>query len=134
MSHTFRRRAYDAGMALDAELFSTQVWHCESRIEADRCLGSGVAIAVGGAPAVVTGIGAPAAALGISYYEFDLADLLLFCRHANRDDEEALAAALTDPSAEPDELVAVAETLRETLAQEQVRLTTIRHARACLAS
>ena len=63
-----------------------------------------------------------------------MTDLLLFCRHASRDDHEALRSALTDPSAEPDEFLAVAETLRETLAQEQVQLTTIHHARSPLAA
>jgi hypothetical protein len=67
-----------------------------------------------------------------------MADLLLLCRHISRGDERGLRAATTkmrafpgrkaEPAAEPTELVAVAETLAEMLALEDVRLTAIRHA------
>src|SRR5512144_2256147 len=65
-----------------------------------------------------------------------MAHLLLLCRHISRSDERDLLASMRStpdtaqkPAAQPAELVAVADRLKETLAQEKVQLTAIRHSR-----
>jgi hypothetical protein len=70
-----------------------------------------------------------------------MADRLLLCRHMSRADEKLLALAAASPSPsrrpsrtdEPEELVAIANVLRETLAQEKVHVTAIRHAPTMIA-
>src|SRR5215207_3679514 len=57
-----------------------------------------------------------------------MADLLLLCRHAERDDEAQLVAATNGAAVGPAELAAVLDRLLDALAHDQVRVTAIRYA------
>lgn len=57
-------------------------------------------------------------------------DLVLLCRHVRAEHERTLV----DGAAEPEELLGVVGRLRETLAQEGVALTTLRHAPSPIAT
>jgi broad specificity phosphatase PhoE len=70
-----------------------------------------------------------------------MADRVLLCRHMSRADEKALARVgakrrmldRSEPPEEPEELVAVARVLRETLQNQKIAIVAIRHATSPIA-